>query len=334
MEALIDIAVQEKNKPVLFTTGDKNAKIVSENEDILEKYYVFNMPARSIMDCFSKKELFAEFAQKEKFNIPKSFILDEGRNLDFINNITYPCVVKPSYRTFEWDKYNQGNKAHYVNSKEELIEIIERNGIECKVSLIIQEWVPGEDSDLFFCLMYYDKNSRCRLSFTGRKLMQWLPQIGNTCIAENYYSEIVRSKAIELFDKVGYQGIGSVEFKRHQKSGKFLIIEPTAGRVDMQSSIAAAGGVNIPLAYYYEMIGQGYIEEPSCKGRILWLEEDGLVNNLYKSGFKKTLNWGIIKKIIFFKKDFVYFRFCDIKPFLFFCYSCICKVITKIRKTH
>jgi D-aspartate ligase len=49
--------------------------------------------------------------------------------------------------------------------------------------------------------------------------------------------------------------MGGIEYKRDARSGKFLMIEPTVGRVDWQEEVATLNGINIPLAAYLHETG-------------------------------------------------------------------------------
>jgi hypothetical protein len=53
-----------------------------------------------------------------------------------------------------------------------------------------------------------------------------------------------------FFDRVSFIGMGGIEFKRNSRTGQFLMIEPTVGRVDGQEEVATLHGLNIPLAAY------------------------------------------------------------------------------------
>ena len=65
-----------------------------------------------------------------------------------------------------------------------------------------------------------------------------------------------------FFDAVGFIGIGSMEYKRDPRDGRFYMVEPTVGRTDYQEEIACLNGVNIPLAAYYAETGRGDIPQP------------------------------------------------------------------------
>ena len=50
----------------------------------------------------------------------------------------------------------------------------------------------------------------------------------------------------------GFRGMGSLEFKRHARTGDYYMIEPTACRTDYQSELATLNGVNLPAIQYAE----------------------------------------------------------------------------------
>ena len=47
-------------------------------------------------------------------------------------------------------------------------------------SVIVQEWIDGRDSDVYFTLIYRDAEGRIPASFTGRKIRQSPPLVGGT----------------------------------------------------------------------------------------------------------------------------------------------------------
>src|SRR3989338_1920885 len=330
LDKLIEIAQDECEKPVLFMTGDKNVKIVSENREILSRYYHFTLPDKSAVVCLMDKIRFANFAEQKQLDVPRTIVVSHpDRIMQHIDNIIFPCIVKPTYKDSLWGKKLSDKKAFLVNNKEEIAALINNIGHWYRSGLVIQEWIPGDDSNVYFCLMYYGRNSNLRVSFTGRKLLQWLPQAGNTCIAESYYSETIEEKSKNLFDSVKYKGIGSVEFKLNPRDGKFKITEPTVGRSNLQSSIALQAGINIPLAYYCDLVGQLYENKANNK-KIIWLEESHLFRYIYHFGIKDILRNKILFKIVFFKKGFAYFCLKDIKPFLYLIWDYIQRMFIAI----
>ena len=82
--------------------------------------------------------------------------------------------------------------------------------------LVVQEWIEGPDSDLFFCLQYHATNGATVCSFTGRKLSIWPPDVGVTasCTAAPEVRAILQPLTEAFFKRVSFVGMGGIEFKR------------------------------------------------------------------------------------------------------------------------
>jgi predicted ATP-grasp superfamily ATP-dependent carboligase len=147
-------------------------------------------------------------------------------------------------------------KAYKVGSLEEVAQLWSRmQGVVDQ--LIIQEWIEGGDSDIYFCLQYRPAGGRPASSFTGRKICQWPLLVGGTasCIPAPEAAAELTKLTDDFFGTVGFLGVGSMEFKRDRRDGRFYMIEPTVGRTDYQEEIAVLNGVNIPLAAYRGELG-------------------------------------------------------------------------------
>jgi D-aspartate ligase len=74
----------------------------------------------------------------------------------------------------------------------------------------------------------------------------------------------------KFFAAVSFVGMGGIEFKRDPRSGQFLMIEPTVGRVDWQEEVATLHGINIPLAAYLYELGLTVPETTQASRSIIW----------------------------------------------------------------
>jgi len=83
----------------------------------------------------------------------------------------------------------------------------------------------------------------------------------------------VERLAAEVLASVGFRGIGSVEFKRSSRDGRLYIVEPTVGRVNLQSGIATAAGVNIPFIALCDALGLPLPESGAVRTDQRWLDE-------------------------------------------------------------
>ncbi len=274
VDTLLFIADDLPVLPVLFATSDILVNIISENRDSLLKSYRFLLPDKSMVKTLLNKNLFSIYAVKNNFPVPITFTAGgEDEIKEIADKVKYPCIMKPVFRNPEWEN-KVFQKTFKIFSPEQLISLyLTISGVQKDV--IVQEWIPGPDSEIFFCLLYFNKSSEPVAHFEGRKLLQWPPECGSTAVAEEYPCEHVLKESLRLFKAAGFKGLGSVEFKRDIRTGRFVITEPTVGRVNLQSDIACACGIDITYHIYCELSGIN----PDCKqvkkySGLKWIEEE------------------------------------------------------------
>jgi D-aspartate ligase len=166
----------------------------------------------------------------------------------------YPCILKPRLKNDAFRQHSP-KKAFRVNSKEELLKTYEMVAVWEK-EVVIQEWIGGTDERIGFCLSYCNREAIPLALFPGRKLIQWHVSFGNTAISEpapREWANPIITLTREIWKTVGYQGLGSIEYKMRVGSDTPVIIEPTVGRTDFQSELAVLNGVNIPAIAYSDL---------------------------------------------------------------------------------
>jgi predicted ATP-grasp superfamily ATP-dependent carboligase len=119
---------------------------------------------------------------------------------------------------------------------------------------MVQEWIEGNDADLYSCNCYFNGSAEPLVTFIARKLRQWPPETGTSCLGEECRNDVVLETSIRLFKSVNYNGLGYVEMKRDQRTGQHYIIEPNIGRPTGRSAIAEAGGVELLFTKYCDLV--------------------------------------------------------------------------------
>jgi D-aspartate ligase len=239
-------------RPVLFLTSDLDVQATSQHRDELSRFFRFHLPAPEDLEILMDKTAFAQFAARHGFPVPKTLLVEGGRGWDrVLDEGPFPCIVKPKYRTIAW-RQADFPKGYVASSRDKLRALISTVD-DVEGDYVIQEWIPGPDSNVFFHLAYHDGEGSPVATFTGRKIRQWPPLMGSTSMAEPAQSAEVQAQAQRLFDLVGFRGLGSVEFKRDPRDGSFKITEPTVGRPNLQSEVATANGVNIAFRAYCDL---------------------------------------------------------------------------------
>jgi predicted ATP-grasp superfamily ATP-dependent carboligase len=121
--------------------------------------------------------------------------------------------------------------------------------------LILQEWIPGGDENLFTCYGYFDADSNPLVLYESHKLRQWPPNTGSGTLAELVQVRPAREATVDLVRCAGHQGLIFVQFKRHPRTGEYFIVEPNVGRPGLGMPIGEAGGAEILLTMYCDAAG-------------------------------------------------------------------------------
>jgi D-aspartate ligase len=243
-----------KTKPVLFPCQDKNVLTISRNHQMLEQWYHVILPPSEVVEMMMDKVLFYRFAQKAGFPIPPTFFLHCKKDAEYAaTQLTYPCILKPPSRPGSWTTHTK-LKAIIADNPEQLLAQYEHYHEWAEV-LIAQKLVEGDDSNLYSCNCYFDAQAEPLVTFVARKLRQWPPKTGTSCLGEEVRNDEVLQETVRLFREVNYRGLGYVEMKRDESTGKHYIIEPNIGRPTGRSAIAEAGGVELLYTMYCDAVG-------------------------------------------------------------------------------
>jgi len=254
VRTLLGLAARFKSKPVLFPCSDESVRIISAQRKALREFYNFVVPDDGVLSMYMNKENFYSYAEENGFPVPATFFPEEKSDLETIlAEADLPYIIKPALKSAEWiERFN--DKVIKVNTSEELRDVFE-NGSKITERMIVQEWIKGDDSKLFSCIFYYDRNGERQVAFVSRKLRQWYTENGDACLAEECINDEVARMAHALLADTGFAGIGSIEFKLDDESGTYNIIEANVGRPVTRIALTEAAGVPLLYTMYCDALG-------------------------------------------------------------------------------
>lgn len=254
IEALLSLAETLTDKAVIFPCQDPSVLVISRNRDKLEDAYHVMLAPHQTIEMLMDKNRFYEFALRHGAKVPQTFTLRSSQDADrAAEELTYPCVLKPTTRSIVWDS-NTKEKALRANDRKAFLDIY-RQAKDWADELMVQQWIDGSDGDLFSFNCYFDRNSRLVCSFVAKKIRQWPPRTGSSCLGEECRNDFVQKEATELFRRAGYKGLGYIEMKRDPSTGTHYMIEANVGRSTGRSAIAEAGGVEMLYSMYCDAVG-------------------------------------------------------------------------------
>lgn len=254
IDSIRSLAMPGRQYVIISATEDA-VRTLSQRRAELPPNVQLPYPDHAIVDMLLDKRKFYEVARAGGFRISNMHFVESWSEVPSGGKIAFPCILKARTKI-----YASGlAKAYRLNSLDALgqtlLELSEIEGIG-PADFVVQEWVPGSDSDVLFCMQYYNARSEPVISFVGRKIRQWRPQTGGTASAEPVKNDEVLRETTRFFQSVGMRGICSMEFKLSSADGRLYMIEPTACRADYQEGVAVANGCNIPLAAYLDAAGK------------------------------------------------------------------------------
>lgn len=250
LKTLKSYANNHKNeKIILIGTNDHYINLIVSNKDILSKWYLFNYPCLETTKTFLNKSIFYE-KYHDYFDMPKTFIYScKKRNLD-IKDMSYPLIIKPAdgheYYNLDFLGQNKVFKIKDENVLKSTISLIENAGY--KGSLIIQEFIPGDDSCLFDSMFYVNSKSKAEHATFAQIALQEHTKtgVGNCTVLLNGFSEYgnceqIVLKAKEFLESLNYSGFAEFDFKYDVRDNKYKLFEinPRQARCSYYFSVSA-----------------------------------------------------------------------------------------------
>ncbi len=270
----LDLGAALDRRAVLVPTSDAFILFVSQNSDQLSVHYDFNVPDYETVFTLANKRLQYEFARKNAVPIPETMYPSDMALEDIAREMPYPCIIKP-YFSHLWKKYTDkeggGNwgKVAEARSREALLDTyakMAKSGLE----FLVQEKIPGSDSELYDLLAYLDRNSKPLAAFTKHKLRCYPLEFGVSSIAEGQWeSELARS-GLQLVQALNYKGVVSPEFKRDPRDGRFKLMEVNPRSI-LTTYLAVCSGVDIPYIAYQDARGEPVEAISSYHEGVKWI---------------------------------------------------------------
>ncbi len=238
LDAIEDFRKQHLGKKILLISSNETyAAFISKNKDIINEQFVHNYPSIDIINSLIMKETFYKTYENSVLDFPLTVYYDCSNPTEISDNFTYPVIIKPS-NVIEYNhiSFEGKNKIYKVSNKEDLVQTVNKiveNGY--KDTLILQEFIPGDDSYLFDSVVYCGKDKKVKLiSFAQIGLQEHSKtMVGNAAVLINGFnqygdnSEMINT--IKTFmEDIGYQGFAEFDMKYDYRDQKFKVLEINA----------------------------------------------------------------------------------------------------------
>jgi predicted ATP-grasp superfamily ATP-dependent carboligase len=252
LDELMRVGAALPRKAVVFPVRDDYVVPLARAASRLSEHYVLPFCTGEAMALLNDKWQQLEAARRAGVDAPPTALLlsaDDVRTAG--DSIRYPAVLKPAVP--QAGPRQMGVKAVPVSTRGDLPGAYEQ--AKACGPLLLQEFVPGGEDQVYYLGSYLDKDSRPLAVFTGRRLRQHPPMYGLATLAESVWAPEVAQAGLDLLREMGYHGVSHVEFKRDPRDGGFRLMEINTRHYGTHG-LATACGVNLSLAAYDDALGR------------------------------------------------------------------------------
>ena len=245
---------------ILVGCTDAYADLIIENKEFLSKYYFCACPRAELAEKLISKEAFYEMCVKYGMDFPGTVIVKNAAEADKFDSLpfSYPVIVKPSSSIRYWQNPFDGMKKVYKadtpEKAKEIAKTIFASGYDD--SLIIQDFIPGDDSRMYVLTAYCDKTATVKMMCLGHVLLEeHTPKgIGNHVAILTEYHEELMMTVRRFLEAVGYTGFANFDIKFDERDGKFKIFEINL-RQGRSNFYVTSSGANIAKMFVSDATG-------------------------------------------------------------------------------
>jgi len=288
---------------------------VAQNRERLSSRFQFqDNSAQLVADLISKQGMH-RLAQQSGIPVPETlFPSQEGDVRAYVQSGgRFPVMLKAidgvrlAKRT--------GVKMAIIRSADELLSKYRELDEPGFPNLMLQEYIPGGDDQIFIFNGYFDSNSDCRAAFTGHKIRQFPVHVGCASLGVCRTNTDVAQLTTHFMKMIGYRGVLDIGYRLDARDGKYKVLDinPRVGQAFRL--FVDKDGLDSVRALYLDLTGQPI---PACVPREerKWLIEDMDVvssYHYYREGSLSITEWLRSFKGV---EEAMWFRWRDPWPFL------------------
>ena len=225
-----DVAAEFADKTVvLLGCGDSYVQLAARYKDTFPANVVAPYIDGALLDTLINKEKFYALCDEYGIDHPATFIYDKSMGHDFTLPWGAPYIAKPADSVAYWACNEPALKKVYVcDSWEELLAALDQvYAAGYQDHMILQEFIPGDDSYMRVLTCYSDRNANVTMMCLGHVLMEeHSPHgIGNHAVILTEHDEALCQKIKGLLDALQFTGFSNFDIKYDRRDGKFKAFE-------------------------------------------------------------------------------------------------------------
>lgn len=314
LDRLLQVGRQLARPAILIPTSDETAQFVVDHAEPLGRQFIFPKNSPEMIGRLVSKRGMYEMALELGVPTPLTLFPESLQELQaLLPKITFPVMLKGIYGNRLQSRTRR--KMVIVHSQEELIQnYCEMEDPEMP-NLMLQEYIPGDDDQIYIFNGYFDRASRCLAGFTGHKIRQFPVHVGCASLGVCRWNEEVARTTIRFMKAIGYQGVLDIGYRYDHRDGQYKVLDANPRVGQAFRLFVAENDMDVVRSLYLDLTGQEQQAIVPREGR-RWLIEDFDLISSYHYWREGTL--GLIDWLRSFKgvEEAAWFSWRDPRPFL------------------
>ncbi len=313
LEVIREFAEKHKDMAILaIGCGDSYVQLLSQNKENFPENVIAPYININLMNSLIHKEEFYQLCEKTGVDYPNTFIHRKETGHAFELTFEAPFIVKPSNGIEYWQHpYPTQKKVYKADDRKELLGILDDiYGSGYDDSIIIQDFIPGDDTYMRVLTNYSDRNGKVKLMCLGHVLLEeHTPHgLGNHAVIITEHNEEVTEKFKKLLEDLNYIGFSNFDIKYDQRDGKYKVFEINT-RQGRSNYYVTGAGQNIAKYIVDDYINQKPIGFKTVTEKSLWMMiPKGVAFRYikpkeYRREMKALIQSGNYVNSLFYRKD-------------------------------
>jgi predicted ATP-grasp superfamily ATP-dependent carboligase len=277
--ALRQLGQRLGQRPVLYVDNDGMMQLLAPHADALAQRFEIVDPLADAARL-TDKAFQLRVAREAAVAVPRTWFPGNWRELNEIGRQTAKrLIIKPSPRQ---TARTASFKVAVCASAPELAALLRRLGASPD-DVLVQEYVEGDDAQIYVGLCYRAGNQRCFI-MSAKKLRQTQPGAGVMALGQAVDAPAVRELTRSLAEALALRGVICTEFKLDPTDGRLYFIEWNPRPAYFQSLGWQAGFDLAYLAYCDRVAAERLpLTEPSRAASHYWINFAGDLQHLSKA---------------------------------------------------
>jgi D-aspartate ligase len=278
-------------RAILIPTSDELCVFVARYADRLGERFLFPRNDLTLLCDLISKEGMYHLAGRHGVPTPDTLFPKKTDDVRaYAAKVMFPVMLKGIHGNRL--QLRTGKKMVIVHSADELLERYRDLEDPERPNLMIQEYIPGTDDQIYIFNGYFNGESECLVGFTGHKIRQYPVHVGCASLGVCRENRTVYDLTTRFMRSIGYKGVLDIGYRLDPRDGQYKVLDVNPRVGQAFRLFVAQNGMDVVRSLYLDMTGQEQIMPIVPREGRRWIIEDFDIISSYHYSREGTLSLG------------------------------------------